>query len=72
MASAHPAISTLVQAARREAGLSQEALAQRVGVGRPQISRIESGTKAPSYEVLVRLATVLDLDLNLLKAWSGT
>lgn len=58
----------LVEAARERKGLTQAALAAQVGVQPPQISRIESGSKGPSYETLVSIAVALDIDLNLLKA----
>jgi transcriptional regulator with XRE-family HTH domain len=50
-------------AARRRAGLTQAALAERCGLTGPYISLLESGRKpAPSDEVVRRLATVLGED----------
>jgi predicted transcriptional regulator len=45
----------MVRYARRRAGLTQRALAERVGVPQPAIARIESGTVSP------RLSTLLEL-----------
>ena len=54
----------LVKAARERLKISQDELGQRVGVQRPQISKIESGERGPSFEVACRLAVVLDIDLR--------
>jgi len=62
--SGSPAFGSLVRSARERLGLSQGELAARVGVQRPQVSRIESGAKAPSFEVACRLAAELDIDLR--------
>lgn len=42
--------------ARQEAGLTQERLADLVGVSWRSVSRWETGEGAPSVEVLVRIA----------------
>jgi HTH-type transcriptional regulator, competence development regulator len=51
---------------RRARGLSQRALAERVGVGFSYISRCETGTldfgQYPSEELICRLAAALDAD----------
>ncbi len=45
---------------RREAeGLSQEELAERLGVDRTMISHIENGRKDPSVKLLIDIAEVL-------------
>jgi transcriptional regulator with XRE-family HTH domain len=56
-----------VYRARTEAGLSQRALADQLGIERTHLSRLESGAKSPSYQLLLNLAGVLNLDLNALK-----
>ena len=53
-------ISTLA-ALRREKGLTQIELAQRVGISQPEISYIESGYINPRRYLLERLAQVLDI-----------
>jgi len=47
--------------ARREAGLSQAALAERVGTDQAVISRIECGTVSPTLAMLTRIARGLDM-----------
>lgn len=46
-------------AARHERGLTQQALADRVGVNVSQIRRYEAGTSAPTLDVLRNLALAL-------------
>lgn len=45
--------------ARIDAGLTQQALADRVGVARPRIARWEAGGRVPKVETAVRLAREL-------------
>ena len=50
-------------AERREAsGLSQQRLAEQVGLDQAALSRIESGQRRVSIEELVRLSVALDID----------
>ena len=56
----HNTFGGRVRRLRTEQGLSQEELAARVGgAGRAQISRIESGARKASPDVIKRLAAVL-------------
>jgi transcriptional regulator with XRE-family HTH domain len=55
-----------VKDARIRKGLTQFQLAEEVGVVQSAISEIESGNLRPSTMLLVRLADVLDLDLDAL------
>ncbi len=55
-----------VKDARIRKGLTQLQLAEEVGVVQSAISEIESGNLRPSTTLLVRLADVLDLDLDAL------
>ena len=50
-----------VARARREAGLSQTALAKKVGTGQAVISRIESGAMSPTLDMMSRLARGLGM-----------
>jgi ribosome-binding protein aMBF1 (putative translation factor) len=50
-----------VARARREAGLSQTALARKVGTGQAVISRIESGAMSPTLDMVSRLARGLGM-----------
>jgi transcriptional regulator with XRE-family HTH domain len=55
-----------VRALRKSAGLSQEVLAERCGIFRTYLSRIESGAANPSLVVLVTLASALEVDPHVL------
>lgn len=55
-----------IRDARRAAGLSQEKLAERVGVTRQAVTKWENGQSAPSTENLLRLAEVLGVPANTL------
>lgn len=50
---------------RKEKKLTQEQLAQRTGISRPNISRFESGNYNPSLEMMVRIAEALGMNLNI-------
>lgn len=60
-------VSGLLRAARRRAGLSQRALAERANTAQSVIARIESGSTSPTLETLERLlrATGFELDTGL-------
>lgn len=45
---------------RKELGLTQEVLAERVGVGQQSLSRIEQGHMAPKFERLQMFADALE------------
>ena len=55
-----------IRALRKDAGLSQENLAQRCGIFRTYLSRIESGSANPSLVVLVTLANALEVNPHVL------
>jgi DNA-binding XRE family transcriptional regulator len=44
---------------RQQAGLTQDALAKRAGLARPNLARVESGRYRPSLETLERIARAL-------------
>ena len=52
-------LGAVLRAARKQRGLSQEALALEAGVERNYISLIELGRNSPSVRVLFKLCTVL-------------
>src|SRR6266496_3738058 len=52
---ARPAAARLLWGARRSAGLSQRALADRAKVPQPTIAAIESGRQDPRFETLLAL-----------------
>lgn len=49
---------------RRELGLSQEALSERSAVHWTTISVTENGLHSPTFRVLERLATALDIEVS--------
>ena len=51
-------------ALRKEKGYSQEKIAELTGIARTNIVRIESKSNVPTLEVLLKLATALDMDLE--------
>ncbi|MDR1564244.1 MAG: helix-turn-helix transcriptional regulator [Oscillospiraceae bacterium] len=61
----HYEIVAQVICARNEQGLTQEALAERTGIQRSNISRLESGNYNPSVDFLTRIAQGLGLELHI-------
>ena len=47
---------------RTEQGLSQRALAQKLGMTQPQVARMELGEHNPTIDTLARLAQALDVE----------
>jgi transcriptional regulator with XRE-family HTH domain len=56
--------ATRLIAARRERGLTQQALADRVGVHVTQVRRYEAGTNAPNLDVLRNIAVALNVTID--------
>lgn len=52
-------------ALRKERGLSQEKIADRSGIARTNLIRIESRRNVPTIEVLAKLAEALDMELEI-------
>lgn len=50
--------------ARKEQGMSQEEVAKIVGISRSFYTHIERGKRNPRYETLVKISTLLKLDIN--------
>jgi transcriptional regulator with XRE-family HTH domain len=55
-------IAGLVRAARAESGLSQKALAKRMGIDPSVLSRVEAGTRLPSLPMLDRVLAACGRD----------
>jgi len=51
--------------ARKNAGLTQKELAERIGADKGYISRLERGLTIPSVVTLYRLAAAMDLSVEL-------
>ena len=49
---------------RREKGITQQELANQLFVTKQAVSRWEHGKRMPDIETIVRLAEVLDTDVN--------
>ena len=58
------AIGQRIAALRKEAGLTQEELSERVGSTKSTISRIESGHERASLQRLIEIADALDADVR--------
>jgi transcriptional regulator with XRE-family HTH domain len=56
--------ATRLAAARKQRGLTQQALADRVGVHVTQVRRYEAGTSAPTLDVLRNVATSLNVTID--------
>ena len=56
-------IGTLIKQKRKAAGLTQEALAQKIGCATITIRQYESGKREPSVIVLGKLANALGVDI---------
>lgn len=52
-------------ALRKEKGLSQEKVANKSGIARTNLIRIESRKNIPTIEVLTKLALALDMELEI-------
>lgn len=61
------ALGDLIQEKRRAKGLRQSDVSDKIGVTRNYLSDIERGRYSPSVKTLMKLAAVLDLDLNSIK-----
>lgn len=50
---------------RKNQNMTQAELASRTGISRTNISRFESGKYNPSLDILVKIATALDMDFDI-------
>ena len=57
-------IGRLLQELRKEKGLTQEQLAERVGVARRTVSRWETGSNMPDMDILIDLSDLYEVDLR--------
>lgn len=60
------AIGNIMRSAREAKGLTQAALAERIGVSNRTIIAIEKNKRNPTYEVLYRLVHALDISADLI------
>lgn len=61
---AHGALGRAIEELRHEAGLTQEALAERVGTEFNRIGELERGATDCRFSTLLRVARGLDVPLN--------
>ena len=59
-------IGNFIKALRREKGLTQEQLAERVRVTRTYIAKIENGSQVGPLELAIELADLFEVSLNYL------
>ena len=57
----------LIKIERIKNDLSQEKLAEEIGVSARTISLIESGLQHPKFFLVVEIAKILNFDINILK-----
>ena len=57
-------IGKLLQTLRKEKGITQEQLAEQVGVTRRTVSRWETGSNMPDLDVLIELSDFYVVDLR--------
>ncbi len=63
-------MKTLIKNAREQKGLKTRELAQLLGIDQALISKFESGTRKPTKEQVVKIASVLEIDYEtLIVAW---
>jgi transcriptional regulator with XRE-family HTH domain len=60
----HGSLGDAVRQLRREAGMSQEDLAEKAKTDLTQVGGIERGVRNPSYMTLLRLAEALDTSVG--------
>lgn len=60
------AISQNIRNARKERGLTQEEIAEKVGVSTEYYGQVESGNKAPSLETLLNIAESMNVSIDFL------
>jgi transcriptional regulator with XRE-family HTH domain len=65
-------VSERLRLARREAGLSQLAVATALGIHRPSLSQIESGKRKVSADELAKLAEIYSVSVSWLLAIDDT
>ena len=59
-------VSEVIRRKRKELGLTQEQVAQRLGVSAPAVNKWERGSSYPDIAILPALARLLNTDVNTL------
>ncbi|MEW8997924.1 MAG: helix-turn-helix transcriptional regulator [Thermoanaerobacter sp.] len=68
MATEKKKLGQIIKEKRLEKKFTQKHLAKQIGLSRNYLSDIENGRYMPSVETLIKIASVLELDLNSLKS----
>ena len=63
-------MNMVIQEQRRKLGLTQEQIAEYLGVSTPAVSKWEKGITSPDIGLLPHLARLLKIDLNTLLGFS--
>ena len=61
-------VAERIQALRKAKGISQEELADKLGVSRQAVSKWESGQSSPDLEKIILLSTCFDVTTDYLTA----
>ena len=61
-------IGERIREERKKKGITQEMLAQKVGMQRTHISRIEQGKCSTGFDLLQRIAEVLDMRIDIVNS----
>jgi transcriptional regulator with XRE-family HTH domain len=64
MATEQERIASTVRRLRRRAGLTQEELSERAGIGRATLARVEAGSVDPAASTLRKLAVALGVGVG--------
>lgn len=57
---------TVLRALRKQAGMTQPELAEKLGVSRSAVSMYECGTREPNFTTLEALSDIFNVDMNTL------
>ncbi len=57
-------IAKIIQNARRETGLKQAELAEKIGISEKHLSKIETGRNYPALDTFLKILSVLNLSLG--------
>ncbi len=60
-----------LKTARKHLNLTQEELASKTGLSVVTLSKLESGTNKPSFDVVATLCHSMDIEPNYFFGWSG-
>ena len=64
MAKHYETVGQRIRRERRSRGMTQQTLAEKVGVGVPHVSKVETGRENPSDELLSNIADTYGCDLD--------